>query len=458
MSGSPSAAQRGDSEAKGELHTWIAGHAGSSGLSVRAVPLGECAEWRLDNAILSHRSGRFFSVVGYHCTTGPAHLLGLQLPMIDQPEIGILGFAVRRTSAGWAWLLQAKTEPGNVGGTQAGPTVQATYSNYMRVHGGRPTRMLELFDEHAVRGAMTDVEQSEQGDRFIGKFNRNVVVEVASDYPSPDDSAWRWFGATAMRDALEQDFVFNTDARSVMFCADWRLLSDDDVPFSRWRCQGGFGDKLLLSSLDSRWEEKISGALAVLDAAQPDTVIRFQRVGLDRMAGWCMDENEVRALEEGVDPRVRAYEIHALDREVEHWCQPLLINLHMGRVALACAMRDGTLQFLLIPSFEPGFGHRPQFAPSWVSGLGHANPEGLLEALDGPAALRHAQVLQSDEGGRFMHSVASYELVELDEHAARAWSDAGAWVSLGTLRRMVARRGLLTNELRSVCSLLLKWC
>jgi oxidase EvaA len=439
---------------------WIARHATASGLSVRAIRFEQCEHWSFDDGVLRHRSGRFFSVIGYRCLSGPPHLQGLQLPMIDQPEVGILGFLVRRGAPGWEWLLQAKTEPGNVGGTQVGPSVQATLSNYMQVHGGRPTQMLDAFAGRPR--ALTDVQQSEQGDRFLAKYNRNMVVEVAADFQSPDEASWRWFPAAALRAALLQDYVFNTDARSVLFCADWRLLTDPDQrePFAHWQGRGGFGEQLLQSSRHAAADGQRAATLARLSAARQSTEIRWERVDLHSLHGWRVDEASIRARATDADPQVLAYSVEALDREVRAWCQPLLTNRHTGRVVLACALRDGMLQVLLTISFEPGFAEGAQLAPSWVSGIGHANPAGLLAAIDAPDAQVHARVMQSDEGGRFMHSVARYELIEVSAHRLRNGDggDTGIWVSLATLRQLARQRGMLTNELRSAASLLLAWC
>lgn len=105
---------------------WLARYREHSRLVVQHIPFSQCLEWSFVDGVLQHSTGRFFSDVGQHCDDGPPHLKGLALPIIDQPEIGILGFVVKRGKAGWEWLLQAKTEPGNIGGTQVGPSVQAT--------------------------------------------------------------------------------------------------------------------------------------------------------------------------------------------------------------------------------------------------------------------------------------------------------------------------------------------
>lgn len=439
---------------------WLAERRAASGLTVEQIPFSDCKHWSFVDGRLRHTTGRFFSVIGIQCIHGPRHLKGLALPIIDQPEIGILGFVVRRTESGWEWLLQAKTEPGNVGGTQVGPTVQATLSNYRQVHGGQPTEMIDLFTEgkHVVR-QIANVEQSEQGDRFLGKYNRNVVVEVDRKFQAPDHRKWHWFDADAVRKALAEDFIFNTDARSVLCCSDWSLLckSEDMTPFGRWRSRGGFGEQLLASSQVPLSASGHAQALDTLARCREASALQIEQVPLQRLEGWSIDTWAIECSQPGTDPVVRTFRIHSADREVQDWCQPLLTNRTEGLAVLVCAQRDGILRFLLNPSVEPGFTERAQFAPSLLTGLGHANSEALLETIRNAGSTTHLSVRQSDEGGRFKDSVARYQVVELPPEQAQAFDRAGPWVTLSALRAMTNARSQLSNELRSCISLLLIW-
>jgi oxidase EvaA len=185
--------------------------------------------------------------------------------------------------------------------------------------------------------------------------------------------------------------------------------------------------------------------------------VRLERVALDALPGWTVDDWAIHAQEAERDPRVEALAVQARDREVPSWCQPLLANSSEGRVVLLCAQWDGVLKFLVNASFELGLKEGAQFTSSWVSGAGHGNPEGVADLIDDPSSHTHASVLQSDEGGRFMNSIARYEVTEVDPGAAGQVSGDVAWVSLAALRRLVARRGVFTNELRSAISILLAW-
>src|SRR5450759_4992234 len=67
-------------------------------------------------------------------------------PIYTQPEGGILGLIAREHAAkGVEFLLYAKAEPGNIGVLQLCPSIQSTWSNIRRAHGGKLSPMLEVL-------------------------------------------------------------------------------------------------------------------------------------------------------------------------------------------------------------------------------------------------------------------------------------------------------------------------
>lgn len=178
---------------------------------IRVTPtnLHQCDFWQFTPTELRHRSGRYFSVqlIAVHETE---HVY------IHQPEVGILAFVVSELCDESYWLLQIKPEPGNVGFIQYAPTVQATKSNYERVHGGARTPFLELFTSD-TKGMIVDVEGSEQGDRFLNKFNRNMKRVGANELsPLEQHEGFEWVDRERLKLLLSSDYVLNTDARSVI--------------------------------------------------------------------------------------------------------------------------------------------------------------------------------------------------------------------------------------------------
>ena len=149
-----------------QVLTWLKDLREKSNLSVKAITLNECKRWSLFEGGLSHNTGHFFHVKGLIVHSNYSAWDGLVQPMIDQPEVGILAFLIRPDGNGSVeWLLQAKTEPGTVNGTQVAPSVQATFSNYLRIHGGKATRFLDLVISN--ESVISDTPHSEQGSRFF---------------------------------------------------------------------------------------------------------------------------------------------------------------------------------------------------------------------------------------------------------------------------------------------------
>ena len=82
---------------------------------------------------------------------------------------------------------------------QVSPTIQATRSNFLQLHGGRRPAYLEYFlrDGSAAAPAVRtlfDQVQSEQSSRFLGKRNRNVMVLAEGDVEALPSHRWMTIG------------------------------------------------------------------------------------------------------------------------------------------------------------------------------------------------------------------------------------------------------------------------
>lgn len=155
---------------------------------VEPMQLEKSTEWSLVDGTISHRSRRFFQVKGVEWRE-PEGTLRYQ-PLVEQREIGILGFVMRdRYGNRPELLVHGKIEPGNVNGVQLAPTCQATASNIARVHGGETPPYSEFFVTRKATVVHQSL-QSEQGSRFLGKRNRNVLVQIDCDMAPT--AAHRW--------------------------------------------------------------------------------------------------------------------------------------------------------------------------------------------------------------------------------------------------------------------------
>ena len=127
--------------------------------------------WNFNNQLIYHCSKKFFKIIGIEVKS---NLDGKNWdqPIIVQNELGILGIIKDKITD--KYLLQAKVEPGNKNKLQLSPTVQATKSNYQRVHGGKTIPFLKFF----LNKKRSFISQSEQGYRYLFKFNNNSLIEI----------------------------------------------------------------------------------------------------------------------------------------------------------------------------------------------------------------------------------------------------------------------------------------
>lgn len=202
------------------VNEWINARLKNMELDSRLVTLNETAQWHVESTgNITHESGRFFTITGLRVR----HRTGYEenewdQPIIDQPEVGILGILAKKFDGVLHFCIQAKEEPGNINSIQLAPTVQATYSNYTRVHGGKSPHFIDLFIDPPAGKLLFSRLQAEDGGRFLFKSNKNMVVIMAEDEPVKLPQDFIWLTLRQIGGLMERDNTVNYCARSVLSC------------------------------------------------------------------------------------------------------------------------------------------------------------------------------------------------------------------------------------------------
>ena len=438
--------------------------------SVQKIPFREMDQWLFaeDPYRLVHRTGRFFSIEGLRVRTNQGLVKQWNQPIIHQPEVGILGIITRDFDGLRYFLMQAKMEPGNVNRLQLSPTVQATHSNYTRVHAGRQPPYLEYFLSRARSRVLVDQLQSEQGARFLRKRNRNMVVEVEGDLPLHEGFCWLTLGQ--IKRLLRIPNLVNMDARTVLSCIPcihpaWRVqlpaeirVEPDHAVVMEHRLEG-FAKNLLLSGLDApRPCHSREEILSWITAAKARTELTVERIPLDRVEGWIQDERQIRH-QSGQHFAVIAVAVEAGTREVSRWSQPLLEHFGYGLVGFLVRKLGETLHFLVRASLEPGNRDLIELGPT----VACANPDERAGQPSAPAFLEHFlnpaadriryQAVQSEEGGRFYHFQNRYMVLEWPAEEELDVPEDFAWMTLGQIYELT-RHGYFNIEARNLLSCL----
>lgn len=413
---------------------WLRDHARRHTFRVDRVPFDALEHWYFDRVSgnLRHRSGRFFSVEGLHVEAeGPpgAAPRTWQQPIIVQPEVGILGLLVKEFDGVLHFLMQAKMEPGNPNLVQLSPTVQATRSNYSRVHAGAEVRYLEYFRSPGHNTVMVDVLQSEQGAWFYRKVNRNMIVETRDDVPLHED--FRWLTLAEIGSLLRHDLLVNMDARTVLACAP--LANEESTALHRD------------ADLMSWFVAERSGHRLVA-----------QLMPLAEVTDWVRDGSAIRHVPDR-HFQVVGVKVEAGTREAPRWTQPLLEPLHRGVVAFVMRRFGGVPHLLVTVRVEAGFLNTVELGPTVQCVPKDRDQSGLLRSpfLDlvlhaGPDRVRYS-ALHSEEGGRFLNAVNRYLIVEADATEAPTHPPVHHfWVTPGQLRSLVRHGNYVNMQARSL--------
>lgn len=424
---------------------------------VEPVGLDGLAGWGTDPGTgnIRHDSGKFFTITGLEVHLPNRPVATWSQPIIDQPEVGILGILVKEFDGVLHCLVQAKAEPGNFDGLQLCPTVQATRSNYTRVHGGTSVPYLDYFRDTARHHVIVDVRQSEQGAWFRKKRNRNMVVEVEEDVELLDGFCWLTVGQ--LHQLLRAEDLVNMDARTVLSC----------IPFAGPDLRAvfpprgeEFHDSLVRScSEDSGNLHTMSDILSWVTEVRTRTEVSTRDVGLGGLPGWHRSSERI-SHESGLFFDVVGVSVRTGDREVTNWMQPMIAPIGTGLVAFLVTRIHGVLHALVHARAEPGYLDVVELAPTVqctpdnYAHLPAASRPRFVDVVLGAAADRiRFDTLLSEEGGRFYHSRNKYMIVEVDPDAGFEHADF-RWLTLHQLVDLLRHSHYLNVQARSLVACL----
>ncbi|MFF1946125.1 NDP-hexose 2,3-dehydratase family protein [Rhodococcus qingshengii] len=435
-----------------EFHLWWASRLAQGRFHVERIPFDALRDWTFDarTGNLVHSSSRYFTVEGLQ-----VHQNGTRTweqPIINQPEIGILGILAQDFGGVRHYLMQAKIEPGNINTMQLSPTVQATRSNYMQVHRGAPTRYLEHFVGADRAELLVDVLQSEQGAWFWHKRNRNMVALTTRDIEVHED--YYWLTMPQIKALARADNLLNMDARTVLSCLPFTPSASDSVDDDSLRsslirsCQRHGGD------YERREDREI---LSWFTDAKTRCDWTARLVPLSEVHGWSRRRSEI-VDDDGEQFRIIAVDVRAGTREVHMWSQPLLHPRGTGRSVLLIRCRDGVLQLLVAARPEYGLMDLVEMGPSIQmqpsTGMEQSGYPALTEALRPGAAIVHYDNELSEEGGRFYHAVTRYQILEVGADFADDLPPDYLWISVRQLAELLRHGHYLTIEARSLITCL----
>lgn len=438
-----------------ELKDWIAERNREVEVKVEQIPFSELNRWHSEpDGSLHHDSGRFFSIQGIDVVTDYGNNNHWRQPIINQPEIGYLGILTKEINGVLYCLMQAKIEPGNVNCVQISPTLQATKSNFSRVHSGKSPSYLEYFVNAKPESIILDQLQSEQGARFLRKRNRNIIIKIDEDVEVLPD--FRWMTLGQIKELMHFDNLVNMDTRTVL---SGLKISDSISPLDDLSGMSEYGKGWILSSTTNHAHTSTRDHLSWLTGLKAKYDLHVSPCAINDMPGWKKNDLEI-VREDGKYFKIIGVNVTISNREVASWCQPLVQPMQDGLCAFIIKKINGIYHFLVQAKLECGNFDVLELA-STVQCLTGKIPEdpALRPAFyDYVINARKEQVvfdsLQSEEGGRFFHEQNRNLLIEADENFPLEVPPHFTWMTLRQMYKFLRFNNYLNIQARSIISAL----
>ena len=214
------------------------------------------------------------------------------------------------------------------------------------------------------------------------------------------------------------------------------------------------GRKYLHSFLSKKTVHTIDELLSWYTMQKTHWYLDVEWKALSRLNGWRIGEMAIEGDERFFS--VIGVDVEAGTREVAHWMQPLIKDVHTGMLAFVCQEIDGVLHFLVQAKVEPGHMDIIELSPTvscsnYQEFMNRATRPFLFDELFRADVGIHYDTLQSEEGGRFYQWQNRNMIVELPAGRKLDLPFNFVWMSLGQMKEFM-RYGMFSIEARSIIS------
>lgn len=429
-------------------------------VNVRQTRFEDLSQWKFDDQTqnLRHVSGGFFTIDGIRVQTNWNIPSAWEQPIINQPEVGILGIIVKEIKGVLHFLMQAKIEPGNVNNVQLSPTLQATRSNYTLIHKGAKPRYLEYF-LNPSKIVLLDQLQSEQGARFLRKRNRNIIIQVEEDIPLFENFVWLTLGQIIRLIGFNN--IVNMDTRTVISGIPFGDYSPEIVEFYVGMISAekeSLGSRFMRSCLNHKNSlHSFDEILSWLTGLKSNHDLKVEKIPLSSVDSWEIKAHEI-SHRDGRFFKIIPVEVEIENREVKVWNQPLVQPTQEGICGFLIREINGILHFLVQAKLECGNHDIIEMAPTVQCLTGNYRDSGVMPPpfldyfLNAPAENLVLDTLQSEEGGRFYREQNRNLILFAGDEFPVEVPENYCWLTLNQLKTFLKFNNFLNIQARSLIS------
>jgi len=397
------------------FQTWFDLQKANNKIIIKIIKLKNLNGWYYTKDKIYHKSKKFFKIIGIDVKSNIDG--NWDQPIIVQNEVGILGIIKDKFKK--KYLLQAKVEPGNINKLQLSPTIQATRSNYERVHGGKKIPFLKFF----IGKKKNFISQPEQGYRYLFKSNNNLLIVITK--PIKVMKNFYWFSKEELKTLIKKRNILSMDTISVF--SSFILKNKVDLPFQKIK---KINEWLKNKDMDYNLKVRIKPLIDLKDWKVKPTSITHNKNKHFSVIGININANQ---------------------REVEEWDQPIIKGKKMGFTGFIIKEFNKTNHYLCRYSNKPGLKKSTLSCSVNTSDLKNYKENDTLINfqkkilknffLNKKYKLKKIyDNILSDEGGRFYNCQIRYIVLKLNNNTAIKIPKNYIWISHNQMIDFIKRK------------------
>ena len=385
-------------------------------LTVKKIHLTELTKWIYNKREIFHESKKFFRIIGLRVQSNFYNKRSWDQPIIVQNEIGILGIIKNLKTN--KYLLQAKVEPGNINKIQISPTVQATQSNYSRIHGGKSIPFIKFFKRKNKNFSL----QTEQAFRYYNKKNSNIITFVSKRIKL--DGKFRWFSKSEIFNLLKEKNLINMDTLSVF--STFIKKKKIDLPLN--------SQKKIIN-----WKNSLNKKY----------FLRNKIVSLGLINNWSLTKKKIFHKTNNYFS-VIGIKVKTNEREITDWCQPIIEGSKMAFVGYLVKKFKKTdhylCRYILKPGSKVGTFTCTVNTSNFKRYKKNKDLSNFQKKIISKYFIKSKNVLYdnilSDEGGRFYHSQIKYMACRIDKNPDIELPERYIWLSRNQIINLIYKQNI----------------
>jgi oxidase EvaA len=390
---------------------------------VKKKSISSLDKWVYNKNYIHHISKKFFQIHGFQIKSNFYKKKKWDQPLIVQKEFGILGIIKKKIDNEYKYLLQIKIEPGNINKCQLSPTVQATRSNYTKVHNGKDIPYLEFFLKKKKIKKIFKIKQTEQGLRYYNKRNYNILLDdtkkIIKKLPN-----FYWINKKELKYLISKNNIINMDALSVFSCAINKKKKDSPII-------------------------KMSKISNFINKKRKKYFTLAKQISLYKLKNWTLKKDTI------INNQKNYFSIIGLSirnnsREINRWEQPIIAQENLAFAGFITKIFNQTLHYLVSFEIKPGLKNsylsctvRTSDFVNYKKNYDLTNfkkniiNENFVNKKNGKLLYN---TIQSDEGGRFYKSQICYSVFQLFDNYNLKISENYIWISHNQMINLIKNK------------------